>query len=303
MWSRVASLLDHRGGARRRQAREQHRRLELRRRHRRPRIRSGSDRGRPAASAAAGRPRRSSSARAPIRSSGSRMRRIGRVRRQASPSNVAVIGQPATAPMARRQPVPELPKSSGGGRLREAADADAAHPPGPLAGALDRRAQRPHGVGGADGVLALQQAGDARFRRPSARPGSASGAKSTCRRARGRGRSAARSGGRSAARLDHGVAPRSAVLARSDARVSCRRARDAVPTLLTAALPAAKGSTAFPSSGPFQGFPNRGKTRARHQASLRQLRRQILRSRQGPDRLPEVRDGVRRRAGGARPRR
>src|SRR5438105_4223550 len=41
------------------------------------------------------------------------MRRIGRERRLASPSNTAVIGQPATAPMARRQPVPELPKSSG----------------------------------------------------------------------------------------------------------------------------------------------------------------------------------------------
>ena len=40
------------------------------------------------------------------------MRRIGRLRSEASPSKVAVIGQPATAPMTRRQPVPELPKSS-----------------------------------------------------------------------------------------------------------------------------------------------------------------------------------------------
>ena len=38
------------------------------------------------------------SVRAPIRSSGSSMRRIGRVRSEASPSKVAVIGQPATAP-------------------------------------------------------------------------------------------------------------------------------------------------------------------------------------------------------------
>ena len=41
------------------------------------------------------------------------MRRIGRLRSEASPSNVAVIGQPATAPITSRQPVPELPKSSG----------------------------------------------------------------------------------------------------------------------------------------------------------------------------------------------
>ena len=50
---------------------------------------------------------------APIRASGSRIRRIGRERSEASPSKTAAIGQPATAPMTRRQPVPELPKSSG----------------------------------------------------------------------------------------------------------------------------------------------------------------------------------------------
>ena len=74
-------------------------------------------------SAAAGRLRRISKVRAPIFSSGSRMRRIGRVRRLASPSNVAVIGQPATAPITSRQPVPELPKSS--------AAAGSAKPPTP----------------------------------------------------------------------------------------------------------------------------------------------------------------------------
>ena len=41
------------------------------------------------------------------------MRRIGRERSEASPSKIAVIGQPATAPITSRQPVPELPKSSG----------------------------------------------------------------------------------------------------------------------------------------------------------------------------------------------
>ena len=52
---------------------------------------------------------------APINSRGSRMRRIGRERSEASPSKIAVIGQPATAPITSRQPVPELPKSSGAG--------------------------------------------------------------------------------------------------------------------------------------------------------------------------------------------
>ncbi len=51
-------------------------------------------------------------ARAPIRAIGSRMRFIGRLRSEASPSKLATIGQPATAPITRRQPVPELPKSS-----------------------------------------------------------------------------------------------------------------------------------------------------------------------------------------------
>src|SRR5438270_316402 len=52
---------------------------------------------------------------APISSSASRTRRIGRERNEASPSKTAEIGQPATAPITSRQPVPELPKSSGPG--------------------------------------------------------------------------------------------------------------------------------------------------------------------------------------------
>ena len=101
--------------------------------------------------------------RAPISSSGSRMRRIGRLRRLASPSKVAVIGQPATAPMTRRQPVPELPKSSTAGGSAKPADPDAANAPGALTGPLDRRAQRPHGLGGVEHVLAFQQPGNARL--------------------------------------------------------------------------------------------------------------------------------------------
>ena len=89
------------------------------------------------------------------------MRRIGRVRSEASPSKIAVIGQPATAPMASRQPVPELPKSSAARGCGEAADADPHEPPGALAGALDRGAERLHGVGGADGVLAFEHPGNA----------------------------------------------------------------------------------------------------------------------------------------------
>ena len=58
-------------------------------------------------------PSLASPARAPINSRGSRIRRIGRERSEASPSNTAEIGQPATAPITSRQPVPELPKSRG----------------------------------------------------------------------------------------------------------------------------------------------------------------------------------------------
>ena len=88
------------------------------------------------------------------------MRRIGRLRSDASPSKVAVIGQPATAPITRRQPVPELPKSSG--------PAGAAKPPtptpsirqSPVADALDTRAERAHGLGGVEHILAFEQPGD-----------------------------------------------------------------------------------------------------------------------------------------------
>ena len=144
------------------------------------------------ASAAAGRPLWPRPTRAPISSSGSSIRRIGRERSEASPSKTAVIGQPATAPITSRQPVPELPKSSGAAGCGEAADADAAHRPGERAGPLDLCAQRPHRFGGIEDVLALEQARKSGFRRPPARPGSGPGAKSTCRRERGPSRSRAR---------------------------------------------------------------------------------------------------------------
>ena len=185
-------LLDHRGHARRGKPGQQHRGFDLRRGHRR----LVDDRQRiaraAAASAAGGRPRRLSTTVAPISSSGSRMRRIGRLRSEASPSNIAVIGQPATAPITSRQPVPELPKSSGACRLGEAGDADAVHGPGEIAGALDPGAQRLHRFGGVEDVLALQKAGNPGFADRTARPGSGRGARSTCRREPGR----CRSGGR-----------------------------------------------------------------------------------------------------------
>ena len=152
--------LDHDGFARRREPGQQHRRLDLGRGHRRAiddrdRIARARERDRQPAAVAA------LTACAPISATGSRIRCIGRLRRLASPSKVAVMGQPATAPMTRRQPVPELPKSSTPSRRAEAADADAVDAPGALAGPLDRGAQRPHGLGGVDHVLAFEQPGDA----------------------------------------------------------------------------------------------------------------------------------------------
>src|SRR5262245_4858154 len=47
--------------------------------------------------------------------------------------------------------------------LAQAADADAVNAPSAFAGALDRGAQRPHGLCGVDDVLALEQPGDARL--------------------------------------------------------------------------------------------------------------------------------------------
>ncbi len=72
----------------------------------------------------------------------------------------AVTGQPATAPMTRRQPVPELPKSSGSARLRETCDPHPPHRPGALTGSLDRGAECAHHFGGIDHVLAFEQARD-----------------------------------------------------------------------------------------------------------------------------------------------
>ena len=95
------------------------------------------------------------------------MRRIGRLRRLASPSKVAVIGQPATAPMTSRQPVAELPKSSTSRGSRKPATptpwTSQAPAPAALDDALDSGAERAHGVCGVEDVLAFKQAGDLRL--------------------------------------------------------------------------------------------------------------------------------------------
>ena len=104
--------LDHGGLARRGEARQQHRRFDLRRRHRRAiddrdRIARAVERDRqPAALGHAHRAR--ADQRRPDRGCASSAACAG----EASPSKVAVIGQPATTPIISRQPVPELPKSS-----------------------------------------------------------------------------------------------------------------------------------------------------------------------------------------------
>ena len=96
--------LDHRGAAGRVEAGEQHRGLDL----------GGGGRGlvgdrdglarARAASAARARPRPRSRTVTPMCASGSRMRRIGRLRREASPSKVAVIGWLPATPIISREP-------------------------------------------------------------------------------------------------------------------------------------------------------------------------------------------------------
>ena len=77
---------------------------------------------------------------APISASGSRMRRMGRLRSEASPSNVAVTAWPPTTPIISREPVPALPKSSTSAGCEQAADADAVAPASaPSPRALDDR--------------------------------------------------------------------------------------------------------------------------------------------------------------------
>ena len=182
--------------ARRLQAGEQHRRLHLRRGDRQARRRSGSDRGALQRAAAAGRPRPLRRTRAPIRSSGSSTRRIGRLRKQASPSKVAAIWAAGDHAQHQPEPVPELPKSSGAAGLSQAADAR-------RRGRASRRRRRAPAARRARAwrrrcsARPRLRAGPSTVVSPTGerRPGSGRGARSTCRPARGRGPAGPRAAG------------------------------------------------------------------------------------------------------------
>ncbi len=142
---------------RRGQARQQHRRLDLRRRHRRAiddreRIARALQRhGQPSAVAAR------HHARAHLIPADRESGASARPRSDPSPSKVAAIGDPATAPIARRHPVPLLPKSSGASGAAKPADADSTDRPSTIPGALDFCPERRHRLGGVENVLALQK--------------------------------------------------------------------------------------------------------------------------------------------------
>ena len=163
LWSRVAARLLDAGDARRVEPAQQDGGLHLRRRDRQrgsraaarpPRLRSASGRRPPARAVN----------RAPHAASGSVTRRIGRRRRLASPvmhREERVAGQDAAPAAARRcRNCPCRARPAGSPR-----------PPTPRPATRQRRprlahhlgAQRAHRGGGAQHVLAFQQAGDARL--------------------------------------------------------------------------------------------------------------------------------------------
>ena len=88
---------------------------------------------------------------------------MGRLRSEASPVKTALIGVVAIIPMTRREPVPELPKSS--------TSAGAAKPPTPtpctcqvpVAIARHLGPEGTHGRGGAQHILGFEQARDPGF--------------------------------------------------------------------------------------------------------------------------------------------
>ena len=189
---------DHRGLARRGQARQQHRRLELRRRHRRFVDDRDRDRARLAASAAAGRPRR--------------------LRSRARPSAPADRARAASAACARRRrrrrsrsPASRRPRRSpAGSRCRNCRNR-AGRPAGQSRRRrrreCARRPRRRAPAGRRARAWPRRYAARPRLpagrrpwsRRPSARPESGRGARSICPPARGHGPARGRRGGRSAA--------------------------------------------------------------------------------------------------------
>src|SRR6185437_12722048 len=103
-------------------------------------------------------PSAASITRAPICSSGSSTRRIGRPLKEASPTKLVVTGQPATG-----AGIAEIERSAG---LRKSSDANAMNSPQALGGPFQPGAERAHGRGGMQDVLAFQQAGNRRFTDP-----------------------------------------------------------------------------------------------------------------------------------------
>ena len=153
-------LLDHGGVARRGQAGQQHRRFDLRGGDRR--AVDDRDRIARAFSVSGSRPPSAlSTTRAPICSSGSSMRPIGRVAQR----GVAVerrrdraAGDGAHHQAAAGAGIAEIER-----RRRAAAKPPTPTPwtrQAPSPGALDRGAERPHGVGGVEHVFAFEQARD-----------------------------------------------------------------------------------------------------------------------------------------------
>ena len=110
------------------------------------------------------------------------MRRIGRLRSEASPSNTAVIGQPATAPMHQPAAGAGIAEIERAGRLGEAGDADA------VGRARRRRRVRstwaPSArmrLRGVEHVLAFEQAGDPGLADRERAENQRADARSTCR--------------------------------------------------------------------------------------------------------------------------
>ena len=99
-----------------------------------------------------------SSTSAPIRTSGSRMRRIGRLRSEASPSKRAVMRMAADHPHHQAEPVPALPKSSVSRGSSKRAEAHAMDAPAPFADPLHLGAERGAGAAGVQDILAFEQA-------------------------------------------------------------------------------------------------------------------------------------------------
>ena len=278
------------------------------------------DRARPSATMGQRPPGASERTSAPIWVSGSRMRRIGRLRSEASPSKVAVTPWPPTTPIMRREPVPALPKSS--------TSAGEASPPMPT----PRMLQSPSPRRSTTAPSARQAAAVRSTSSPSSRPSTvgladrsapedqgAVGDRLVARHARAPQQWRASAGGDGPGGAVMGAGQ--GTLRRRRRRLSPDGARDSTgPHPVTRAMPAkaalieafrARSAALFgtraakvnwhltaalrTTNRTARFYPERaatrGETGTRHQAPMPELRREVLRPQQGPDRLPEVRHG------------